>query len=164
MDAVAPGLGADIDHRIADPGGGRAEDPVGPGQPDGHRIDQDIAVIGRVEIDLAADGGHAHAIAIAADAGHHPGHQVTGPGVVRAAEAERVEVGDRPGAHGEDVAHDAADPGRRPLVGLDEGGVVVALHLEDHRLAVADVDHPGVLARPLDHLLAAGRQPLQPHL
>ena len=29
VDAVAPGLGADIDHRIADAGGGRIEDPVG---------------------------------------------------------------------------------------------------------------------------------------
>ena len=34
-------------------------------------------------------------------------------------------------AHGEDVAQDAADAGRRALVGLDVGWVVVALHLED---------------------------------
>ena len=164
MDAVAPGLGADIDHRVADPGGGRAEDPAGWGQPDGHRVDQDVAVVGGVEIDFPADRRHAHAIAIAADPGHHPGHQVAGPRVVRAAEAQRVEVGDRPGAHGEDVAHDAADPGRSTLVGLDEGGVVVALHLEDDGLAVADIDHPGILARPLDHPCPGGRQPLQPHL
>jgi hypothetical protein len=29
--------------------------------------------------------------------------------------------------------------------------VVVALHLEDHAVAVADIDHAGILARPLDH-------------
>ena len=52
-------------------------------------------------------------------------------GVVGIAEAQGVEVGDRPRAHGEDVAHDAADAGRRALVGLDVGRVVVALHLED---------------------------------
>ena len=30
--------------------------------------------------------------------------------------------------------------------------MVVALHLEDHRLAVADIDHAGILARAADHL------------
>ena len=29
-------------------------------------------------------------------------------------------------------------------------GMVVALHLEDDRVAVADVDHAGILARALD--------------
>ena len=34
VDAVAPGLGADIDHRIAEARGGRIEDPVGAGDAD----------------------------------------------------------------------------------------------------------------------------------
>ena len=50
-----------------------------------------------------------------------------------------------------DVAHDAAHACGRALIGLDIGGVVVALHLEDAGLTVADIDHPGVLARALDH-------------
>ena len=53
---------------------------------------------------------------------------------------------DRPGAHGEDVADDAADAGRRALVRLDVGRVVVRLDLEGDRPAVADVDDAGVLA------------------
>jgi hypothetical protein len=72
--------------------------------------------------------------------------------VVLFAEAQRVHRRDGPRAHGEDVAQDAAHAGRRALVRLDIGRVVVALHLEDHRLAVADIDHAGVLARSLDHL------------
>ena len=64
----------------------------------------------------------------------------------------------RPRAHREDVAQDAADAGRRPLIGLDEGGVVVALHLEHGDQAVADVDHAGVLARPLHHPGRLGRE------
>ena len=68
------------------------------------------------------------------------------------AEAQRVEVGDRPRAHREHVAHDAADARRRALVGLDVGRVVVALHLEDGAVAVAEVDDARVLARALDHL------------
>ena len=74
--------------------------------------------------------------------------------MVRRAEAQRVHLGDRPRAHGEDVAHDAADAGRRALIGLDERRVVVALHLEDGGLAVADIDDAGILARALDHLRA----------
>ena len=81
--------------------------------------------------------------------------------MVGPAEAQRVQVGDRPRAHGEDVAQDAADAGRRALIGLDVARVVVALHLEDRRLAVADVDHAGILARAADHPGRLGRQLLQ---
>jgi len=66
--------------------------------------------------------------------------------VVRGAEAQRVGAGDGPGAHGEHVAQDAAHAGGGALVGLDEGGVVVRLHLEHDGVAVADVDDAGVLA------------------
>ena len=100
-----------------------------------------------MEVDLAADRRHAEGVAVAADAGDDAGDQMAGLGVVRRAEAQRVHRRDRPRAHGEDVAQDAADAGRRALIGLDVGGVVVALHLEDDRLAVADVDDAGVLAR-----------------
>src|SRR3546814_19263255 len=51
------GFRPDIDDRIADAGCGRVKDLVLFGDADGHRIDQDIAVIGGVEIDLAADRG-----------------------------------------------------------------------------------------------------------
>jgi hypothetical protein len=74
------------------------------------------------------------------------------------AEAKRVQVGDRPRAHGENVAQDPADPGCRTLIGLDVGGVVVALHLEDGGIAVADVDDAGILARAADHPRGGGRQ------
>src|SRR5690606_8048803 len=52
------------------------------------------------------------------------------------------------------------------LIGLDIGGVVMALHLEDRRQLpalgpVADIDHAGILARPADHPRGLGRQLLQ---
>ena len=84
-----------------------------------------------------------------------------GLGMIGGAEAQQVEAGDRPRAHGEHVAQDAADPGRRALIGLDERGVVVALHLEDAGLAVADVDDAGVLAGPLDDPRRLRRQAAQ---
>ena len=162
VNAVAPGLGADIDHRIARAGRRRIEDPVGRGDADGHGVDQDIAVIGRVEIAFAAHCRHAHAVAVAGDPRHHAGHQMARFRMRRIAEAQGVQVGDRPGAHGEHVAHDAADAGRRALVGLDEGRVVVALDLEDAGETLADIDDAGVLARPLDDVGRVGWQGLQP--
>ena len=163
VNAVAPGLGADIDHGKPNALRRRLEDALGVDEPHGHGVDQDVVVVARVEIGLAADGGHAHAIAVVADARHDTGDEVPGLGVVGCAEAERIHVGDGPRAHGEHVAHDAADAGRGPLIRLDIGGVVVALHLEHGRLAVANVDDACILARALDHLRALGRQLLQPH-
>ncbi|VXC43279.1 hypothetical protein SPHINGO8AM_130159 [Sphingomonas sp. 8AM] len=161
MDPVAPGLRSDIDDRIADPGSGRIEDLVGIRDADRHRIDEDVAVIGGVEIDLAADGRHADAIAIAADAVDDARDQVAHLRMIGPAEAQGVEIGDRPRAHREHVAQDAADPGRRALIGFDVRGVVVALHLEDRGLPVADIDHAGILAGAADDLWALGRQLLQ---
>ena len=53
------------------------------------------------------------------------------------------------------------DAGRRTLVGLDRGGMVVALDAHGHRDAVAGVDHPGVLARADEHAGALGGQAAQ---
>ena len=80
---------------------------------------------------------------------------------LRRAEAEPVEQRDRPRAHRDDVAEDAADARRRSLERLDRGRVVVALDLERDRLALAEVDHAGVLARPLQHAVAVGGQAAQ---
>ncbi len=40
---------------------------------EGKRVDQDIGVVAFVKITLAADGRHADAVAVAADAGDHAG-------------------------------------------------------------------------------------------
>jgi hypothetical protein len=81
--------------------------------------------------------------------------------VVELAEAQRVEQGDRPRAHREDVAEDTADAGRGALKGLHGGGVVVAFDLERDREPVADVDHAGVLAGALEDALAGGGEAAQ---
>ena len=63
------------------------------------------------------------------------------------AEAQRIHVSDGPSAHREDVTQDPANSRRGALIGLDVGRVVVALHLEDGGVAIADVDDPGILSR-----------------
>src|SRR5207237_289646 len=53
------------------------------------------------------------------------------------------------------------DPGGRALERLDRRGMVVRFDLERDRLALAEVGHACVLAGPLQHALAARRQPAQ---
>ena len=149
VNAVAAGLGADIDDGIARALGGGQENLVGARQADAHGVDQDVAVVAAVEIDFTAHRGHAHAVAITADAGDHARHQMPGLGMRRLAEAQRIHHGDGARAHGEDIAHDATHARRRALIGLDEAGMVVRFHLEDAGIAIADVDHAGILARAL---------------
>jgi hypothetical protein len=158
VDAVAAGLGPDIDDGAPRSSGGGGEDTVLAGHTYAHGVDEDVAVVTRVEIRLAAQGRHADAVAVTADAANHPVDETTGLRVGGIAEAERVHQRHGPGAHREHVAHDAADPGGGPLVGLDVGGVVVALHLEDAGEALADIDDPGVLARPVDDVGSLGGQ------
>ena len=83
---------------------------------------------------------------------------MTGPGICRVSETQRVEDGDRPGTHREDVAQDAPDSGCRPLVRLHGRRVVVRFDLERDCQAVADVDHARVLARPGDDVFACRRE------
>ena len=90
-----------------------------------------------------------------------PDDQVARLRMLRIAERQRVEAGDRPRAHGEDVAQNAADAGRGALIGLDVARVVVALHLEHDGEPVADIDDAGILARALDHPGRLGRQRAQ---
>ena len=81
--------------------------------------------------------------------------------VVRLAEAEAVEQRDRPRTHRDDVAEDAADPGRGALERLDGGRMVVALDLEGDGLAPAEVDDSRVLAGPLEDARRIRREALQ---
>ena len=120
-----------------------------------------VAVVAAMEPHLAADGRHAERIAVAADAGDHAGNEMACLRIFRIAERQRIEAGDRPRAHGEHVAQNAADAGRGALIGLDVARMVVALHLEHDGEPVADVDDAGVLARSLDHPRRLGRQRAQ---
>ena len=137
---------------VADPRGVREVQVLVSEHADAQRVDQRVADVGAVEHDLAADVRQAEAVAVAADAGHDAGQHAAGVVGGERAEPERVHDGDRPGAHREDVAHDAADAGGRALVGLDVAGVVVRLDLERDGVALADVDDAGVLADARERL------------
>src|SRR4029453_1354670 len=101
------------------------------------------------------------AVPVSRDSAYHPVDEVTHPGSFQVSEPEGVERRDRPRSHREDVAQNAAHAGRGALVWLDEGRVIVGLHLEGDGQAVADVDDAGVFAGPLDHAGTARRELLQ---
>ena len=105
-----------------------------------------------MEIGFAADGGHADAIAIAADARDDARDKRFRFRMLRIAETQRIEVGDRPCAHREHIAQNAADACRCALIRLDIGRVVVAFDLEDRREAVADIDDARVFAGAADDM------------
>jgi hypothetical protein len=69
-------------------------------------------------------------VAVAGDPRDHAFQNPAGARVLERPEPQRVHQRDRARPHGEDVAQDPADPGRRPLVGLDEGSAR-AWHSDD---------------------------------
>ncbi len=83
-------------------------------------VDQRVAGVRRVEHHLAADVGQPQRVPVPADPGNDPGYDALGVRRIGRAEPQLVHHGDRSRPHGEDVADDAADAGRRSLVGLDE--------------------------------------------
>ena len=124
-------------------------------------VDERVLGVAVVEGQLAADRGHAHRVAVARDPAHHALDEPALAGVVGRPEEERVHHRQWPGAHGEDVAQNAADAGGRALVGLDGRGVVVALDADGDGDAVAGVDHPGVLPGSDQDAAALGGQAAQ---
>ena len=149
VNAVPAGARAHIDDRIAHARGRRPKNPVGRGNAQGKGIDQDIAVIAGVEIHLAADGRYTDTIPVAANTAHHAPEQMGGARMPNRPEAERVQRGNRTGAHGKDIAQDTADPGGGSVIGLDKRRMVMAFDLKDRGQPVTDIDDTGILARPL---------------
>ncbi len=145
-DAIATGLGAIEDDKVADAGRARAVQLLVAHHADAQRVDQRVAGIRVVEHHFAADVGQAQTVAVATDPGDDAGQHPFGVLGVGGAEPQRVHHRHRPRTHRQDVADDPADSRCRPLVGLDIGRVVVRLDLECHRVALPDVDDAGVLA------------------
>ena len=155
-DPVAAGGGAIQEDQVSGAEGARSQDANAWEQAYTHSVDEAVARVGPVEDRLAADGRHADAVAVVADARDRAPEAPVG-----LAEAQAVEQRHWSRAHRDDVAQNPADPGGGALERLDRARVVVALDLERDRLALAEVDHTRVLAGPLQHALARAREALQ---
>ncbi len=161
VDTVPSGLRSHVEDGIARPLRARTEDPVLADEADGHGVDEGIARVLRSELHLAAQVGHAEAVAVPADAGHHAVDETATPLIPGIAEAKGVENGDGARSHGEDVAEDAAYTGGGALEGLDERWMIVALDLEGQREVAAQIHDARVFARTLENGRSRGGQPAQ---
>ena len=74
-----------------------------------------------VEAYFAADSWNSHAVPITGNARNNTPHKMAVLGAVQAAETERVEERDRPGAHREHITEDATDSCGGTLIWLNEG-------------------------------------------
>ena len=145
LDAVlACGRTHDV-NRIAGTGRGGGNDFVGLEDAYWHRVDEWIDLVTRIKKDFPTHDGHAKAVAVIANAFHHPFQQPLGARVAQITKAKAVQLGNGAGSHGEDVPVDAAHPGCRALIGLNGRGVIVAFNLECTPQSVADVHDACVL-------------------
>ena len=136
----------------------RAEDAVARRDAEREGVHQDVVVVARVEVDLAADGRHADAVAVVPDAADDAAHEVRRARVVEAPKRSesRLAIGRAPMV--KMSRRMPPTPVAAPWNGSTNDGMVVALDLEDRGEPVADVDRAGVLARALQHLRARRRQ------
>jgi hypothetical protein len=77
--------------------------------------------------------------------------------------SQRIENGDRPRSHGENIAQYSAHARGRALKRFNEAWMVVRLDFEDSDQAIADVGDARIFARPLDHVRTARRELFQVH-
>src|SRR5208282_4131372 len=191
VDAVASGLGADINYGIPLARRASVKDLVAAHQAESEGIHQRIAGVAGLELHLAAKVGDAETIAVRSDAADHAFHDgmilvdfrlrrlsLCGSGArprldgakprhhtsflhTNRAKAERIHHRYRARPHGENVAQNSTDAGGRSLKWFDERRMIVRLDFKSAGPAVANVHDAGIFARPLHHQLAARRQTLQ---
>ena len=136
-DAVAARRGAEEDEHVADAGRGRSGSCARvSAEAERHRVDQAVLLVGRLEVDLAADRRHADRVAVVPDARDGAVEQVA-RALRRVGSPKRSEsstaIGRAPIA--KMSRRMPADAGGRALEGLDRARVVVRLDLEGARPA-----------------------------
>src|SRR3989304_4676648 len=159
--AVPSGLGAHVPHRVPDARGPALEYPVLLDHAGGHDVYEAVAVITVVEIEVASNGGHPHAVPVAGYPGNHALEEIGRTCLLKGAGPPGIEVPHGPRPHGQYVPQYPANARGGALIGLYEGRVVVALHLEDSRQTVSNVHDTGVLAGALDDARPGGGKHLQ---
>ncbi len=157
-DPVAAGGGTEQDREIAGTRRPAEDQPVHRQDAQAQHVDQGVVGVALVKDQFPAHGGDADGVAVPRDPTDHPGGDPAAVGIVEGTETQWVHGGDGPGTHGEDVPQDPAHPRRGPLVGLDRGGVIVALDPQRNGNPIAGVDHAGVLTGAHQHVIRLGRQ------
>src|SRR4029077_4230980 len=114
--AVRAGGRAEQDDLVTGPAGRGDLQVAVPHHPHAERVDQRVARVTGVEVQLAADVRQTQAVAVEGDAADHPGQYPPGVGSGGGPEPQRVHLRNWARAHGQDVADDATHAGGRTLV------------------------------------------------
>ena len=91
MQSIAPRIGANQHDHVSRTARLRSHDLVMPGDADAHGIDEWIAVVRRIEEDLAADGWNAEAVAVTANAANDVVKEIAISGLIERTEAQCIE-------------------------------------------------------------------------
>ena len=157
-DAVASGARAHQHGHAAHFGGLAEHQSLRRHDPECGHIHERVVAIGLARHELSCHGGHADAVPVAGDPADDSLGNPVAAGLVQRPHAQRIGQCNGPGAHGEDVAQDAADAGCRTLIGLNGRRMIVALDAHGHCDAVAHVHDACVLARAHQHPRRIGGQ------
>ena len=151
-DPVAARARAEQHDHVADAGGGRADQLVRLDQADAHRVDEAVLLVGALEVDLAADRGHADRVAVVADA-RRPRARAGSASAAEAAGSpkrseSRIAIGRAPIAN--TSRRIPPTPVAAPWNGSTALGWLCDSTLNAQARSAADGDRARVLARPED--------------
>src|SRR6266404_2936244 len=170
VNSVTAGFCPDVNYGIADAFGFGQKNFFLLGDAECEGVHQRILRITRLEANFAADGGNAETISVVGDAANHA---IEDAAVLRGflrtrilargdlAETQRVQHGDGPRAHGENVAKNTPDSRGCALKRFHVTRMIVRFDLERGDEAVSDVHDAGVFAGALHDEFAARWQTLQ---
>src|SRR5258707_117079 len=130
MNAVAARLSAHVDHGIANTLRLPVKHFILLEDAQSENIHQRISDVPLFEDALTAHCGHDEAVAVMRNAGNHALQNTPVARNVERTKAQGIHHGNGAGSHGEDVAQDAADSGRRALKRLYKTRMVVRFDLE----------------------------------
>src|SRR5665213_1830152 len=164
MDTVAARLCANINDRVSSTACFAVEDFVFADQAEREGVYQRVAVVTSLKFGFAAQVWHAKAVSVTGDAADHTFNNgviaidefFIGAARLNRAKTQRVHHGQRPCAHGENIAQNSANASRGALERFNIAGVVVAFNLEGAGPTVSYVDNAGILTWPLHHAVALG--------
>ena len=172
VNSVAPRFCPDVNYGIADAFGFSKKNLLLPGDTEREGVHQRILRIARLEADFPADSGDAKTISVVGNAANHA---IKDAAVLRGflfariltsgdfTKTQRVEHGDGPRTHAENVAQDATHAGRGALKRFHVTRMIVRFDFERRDETIADVHDARVFSRALHDELAARGQALQVH-
>ena len=112
--------------------------------PHTHGIHEDILLVAIIEIHFTAHRRNTKGIAVIANALHHAFHQPFGAIGFKVSKSQAVQLGNRPGPHGKNIAVDTAHAGGCTLIGLNGAWMVMAFYFKTTGKTISNIHQTGI--------------------